>query len=150
QTHSVPDENVRRTLVARRMDFAGADALQKFNRALQQHTENVCAAFTRVFGKAVEDGGIENIEKGSDSKARHEASRAIFENPVDAETVATNSAAAIFAAHLTDYPKESNEREVEQERRAERIRAVADAILSAAQESLNPRRALMLAARIAA
>jgi glutamate-ammonia-ligase adenylyltransferase len=150
QTHSVPDENARRTLVSRRMDFAGADALQKFNRALQQHTANVCAAFTRVFGKAIEDGGVENIEKGSDSKARHEASRAIFESPVDAETVATNSAVAIFAAHLTDYPTESNDREAEHEQRARRVSAVAEAILSAARESLNPRRALMLAARIAA
>jgi glutamate-ammonia-ligase adenylyltransferase len=49
QTHSVPDEAGRRTLVARRMNFTGHDALAEFNRALELHTARVRAAYERVF-----------------------------------------------------------------------------------------------------
>jgi glutamate-ammonia-ligase adenylyltransferase len=51
QTHSVPDEAARRALVARRMNFAGADALADFNRALELHTARVRAAYERVFSE---------------------------------------------------------------------------------------------------
>ena len=51
QTHSVPDEEGRRTLVARRMNFTGQDALGEFNRALELHTARVRAAYERVFGE---------------------------------------------------------------------------------------------------
>ncbi|MDQ1591025.1 MAG: [glutamine synthetase] adenylyltransferase / [glutamine synthetase]-adenylyl-L-tyrosine [Pyrinomonadaceae bacterium] len=51
QTHSVPDEATRRALVARRMNFAGQDALADFNRALELHTARVRAAYERVFGE---------------------------------------------------------------------------------------------------
>ncbi|HLL13768.1 MAG TPA: hypothetical protein VK388_01695, partial [Pyrinomonadaceae bacterium] len=54
QTHSVPDEEGRRTLVARRMNFKGHDALGEFNRALELHTARVRAAYERVFGDARE------------------------------------------------------------------------------------------------
>jgi len=50
QTHSVPDEEGRRTLVARRMNFTGHDALADFNRALELHTSRVRDAYERVFG----------------------------------------------------------------------------------------------------
>ncbi|HZH89260.1 MAG TPA: hypothetical protein VEX70_01445 [Pyrinomonadaceae bacterium] len=50
QTHSVPGEEGRRTLVARRMNFNGQDALAEFNRALELHTTRVRAAYERVFG----------------------------------------------------------------------------------------------------
>jgi [glutamine synthetase] adenylyltransferase / [glutamine synthetase]-adenylyl-L-tyrosine phosphorylase len=148
QTHSVPDERERRTLIARRMDFAGADALEKFNDALQHHTANVYAAFARVFGKVIEEDQESLEKKSSDSKARHQESRAIFETPVDAEAAATKSATAIFASRLTDYSGEA--RETEHEASTEALNATSDLILSAAQESLNPRRALLLVARIAA
>jgi len=49
QTHSVPDEEGRRTLVARRMNFNGHDALAAFNRALELHTARVRAAYEHVF-----------------------------------------------------------------------------------------------------
>jgi [glutamine synthetase] adenylyltransferase / [glutamine synthetase]-adenylyl-L-tyrosine phosphorylase len=50
QTHSVPVEPSRREVVARRMSFTGSDALAEFETALRTHTENVRAAFDRVFG----------------------------------------------------------------------------------------------------
>ncbi|HLL75364.1 MAG TPA: hypothetical protein VK421_08855, partial [Pyrinomonadaceae bacterium] len=52
QTHTVPDDPEKRALLARRMNFAGALALAKFDRELASHAANVCAAFERVFGAA--------------------------------------------------------------------------------------------------
>ncbi len=49
QTHSVPVEEGRRALVARRMNFTGHDALAEFNRALELHTTRVRAAYERIF-----------------------------------------------------------------------------------------------------
>ena len=47
QTHTVPDEQERRELLARRMTFAvGTD----FERELKTHTSNVTNVFTRLFG----------------------------------------------------------------------------------------------------
>ena len=54
QTHSVPGEEGRRTLVARRMNFNGSSALDEFNRALELHTTRVRAAYERVFGESRE------------------------------------------------------------------------------------------------
>ncbi|HYG83132.1 MAG TPA: hypothetical protein VD861_22230, partial [Pyrinomonadaceae bacterium] len=51
QTHAVPDEASRRLLVARRMGFAGEDALAQFDRALRTQTAHVRAAYDRVFGQ---------------------------------------------------------------------------------------------------
>ncbi|HEV7904183.1 MAG TPA: hypothetical protein VGO96_10105, partial [Pyrinomonadaceae bacterium] len=51
QTHSVPDEEERRALVARRMNFHAHDALAEFNLALALHTTRVRAAYERVFGE---------------------------------------------------------------------------------------------------
>ena len=51
QTHSVPVEQTRRVLVARRMNFSGAGTLDDFENALETHTNNVHAAFDRVFGR---------------------------------------------------------------------------------------------------
>src|SRR5205823_4083860 len=54
QTHTVPEDPARRTLVARRMNFTGADdaaTLTAFDRALTLHTAHVTNAYTRVFGR---------------------------------------------------------------------------------------------------
>jgi glutamate-ammonia-ligase adenylyltransferase len=51
QTHSVPDEEERRALVARRMNFHAPAALSEFNRSLALHTARVRAAYERVFGE---------------------------------------------------------------------------------------------------
>src|SRR2546430_2252629 len=51
QSHSVPLEQSRRELVARRMSFSGAGALGDFEKELEMHINNVSAAFDRVFGR---------------------------------------------------------------------------------------------------
>ena len=47
QTHTVPDEIERRSLVTKRMNFAGMD---EFETSLSVHTTNVARIFVRVFG----------------------------------------------------------------------------------------------------
>lgn len=49
QTHTVPEDEGRRELVARRMHFVGPRALAEFDAALAEHTANVHAAFARIF-----------------------------------------------------------------------------------------------------
>ena len=135
QTHSVPDEPQRRELIARRMNFAG-DALAEFERTLQLHRAHVRAAYDRVFGKAAEESGtIETSSPEDSSRPAPGQPRVVSEQPIDAETAAANSAAPIFATHLTNAP--------------ESWQQVAQALREAAHESLNPRRALMEASRIA-
>ena len=150
QTHSVPDEPSRRVAVARRMEFAG-DAVTGFDRALQLRTTRVRAAYDRVFREVVE--GSDEIKGSSpdDSfKAAINLSRVISEKPIDAETTAAISAATVFTTHLNEDKSkhESGEREHETGS-ASSEGTVAQILRDAAGESLNPRRALMLAARIA-
>ncbi|HEV2801058.1 MAG TPA: hypothetical protein VGW12_11205 [Pyrinomonadaceae bacterium] len=73
QTHSVPDETARRTLVARRMNFNGQDALADFNRALALHTARVRAAYERIFG-----------DNGETTTTTHAADKLATRNPLDA------------------------------------------------------------------
>lgn len=150
QTHSVPDDPSRRLLVARRMNFAGVDALSKFNRTLQAHTTNVRAAYDRIFGKALEEHSTVNSLMNSDAlNAAHQHSSSISERTIDAEASATNSAATIFARFLIDDSFKSDEDKSESETREPRTEMVAHALTAAAHESLNPRRALILASRFA-
>lgn len=57
QTHAVPEDDSRRETVARRMNFAGDDALAEFDQSLSTHTARVRAAFARVFGET-DDGAL--------------------------------------------------------------------------------------------
>jgi glutamate-ammonia-ligase adenylyltransferase len=151
QTHSVPQERERRLTVARRMDFTG-DALAEFERALQLHTMHVRAAYDRVFGKAIEESGEIEASASEDSfKTSMTHGRVLSEKPIDAERAAAKSAATVFAAHLDDGKREQQENEAgEPEVVVEDIeRATEILLLDAARATLNPRRALMLAARIA-
>jgi [glutamine synthetase] adenylyltransferase / [glutamine synthetase]-adenylyl-L-tyrosine phosphorylase len=144
QTHSVPDEVERRALVARRMNFAGFDALSDFNRALETHTARVHDTFERIFGK-----------EGTDHSAHAEEAHAVSispplepsrarpaEQPVDTLMAATNTAARLFALHLIEEAGSVTD--------AEKTERVARVIKAAARQSLNARRAQMYAARIAA
>lgn len=173
QTHSVPDDEARRLIIARRMDFRGADTRKQFDRALLSQTTNVRAAYDRVFGKAVEERNAKRTtesdatldSRGANLAVSHPARHAwsIPESPADVEASATNSAAQIFAHHLTDDSfqlsagetarGDQTERAVHEqtERAADEslTQMVARALNSAAQDSPNPRRALMLTARIA-
>jgi glutamate-ammonia-ligase adenylyltransferase len=149
QTHSLPDEPARRLMVARRMDFTG-NALVEFERVLQLHTTHVRAAYDRVFGKPVEESGDVQANALDDSfKHAPTLSRVVSEKPIDAETAAANSAATIFAAHLNDISSEEEGIEQAREANLTGSHRAAQILLDTARVSLNPRRALMLAARIA-
>jgi [glutamine synthetase] adenylyltransferase / [glutamine synthetase]-adenylyl-L-tyrosine phosphorylase len=77
QTHSIPNDPVRRRLLAQRMRFAG---LAGFDAAFAKHSENVHCAFERVFGSPearVSGSGVSgddkeasrSFESGSEHKA---------------------------------------------------------------------------------
>lgn len=149
QTHSVPEEPSRRRMVAHRMNFAG-DALNEFERALELHTTHVRAAYDRVFGKAVEES--DDVQADSIDGSFHLAparAAVVSDKPIDAETAAANSAATIFAAHLNDVGFEEESIEREHEINVASSERVLQLLMNTARESLNPRRALMLSARIA-
>jgi glutamate-ammonia-ligase adenylyltransferase len=140
QTHSVPDEPERRALVARRMNFTGENSLAGFNAALQQHTENVRAAYDRVF--AVSDASEpEMAESKADEKPAmtDEPAFMMSERSLNAEQPAMQIIAGIFAMHST----------VEGAEEAAARGALEEELRAAALGSLNPRRALQLTARIA-
>jgi glutamate-ammonia-ligase adenylyltransferase len=158
QTHSVPDDQARRSLVARRMGFQGELALNDFNRALQLHTESVRAAYERVFAevskedqestqdreltrdrntglsRTIEASATEDI--AHPDSIEHDAGQAITEPPADAETVALTNAARILATRLmTTFSGMSYD---------ERVANAARFLRTAAHASRNPHRALML------
>ncbi|MGB9179777.1 MAG: hypothetical protein WCB68_11080 [Pyrinomonadaceae bacterium] len=140
QTHCVPDDLERRSLVARRMSFNAQSALKDFNDALQVHTENVRAAYERIFGEA--DGDESNVtgEKKETATAFSSSTlaRTLALEPIDAETAAARSAAGVFAPRFLD-----------QNNKAQTVEAVTELLRASASRSLNPHRALMLVARVA-
>jgi glutamate-ammonia-ligase adenylyltransferase len=127
QTHTVPESDEQRSLVARRMGFAGMTALERFNRALELHTTNVRRAYDRVFAESAE----ENI-----------TSPFVFvpEGSVHArEATVMHYAAAVFAAHLGKQTSHSDETET-----------LAQLLTATTLQSANPKRALALTGRVAA
>jgi glutamate-ammonia-ligase adenylyltransferase len=143
QTHSVPEDPARRTLVARRMNFDGADAIERFNGVLAAHTKRVCAAYDRVFGDIEEEveGGASENEAETFSSASPASSGQLPRVEPEADTlhVAAHTAAAIFAPHVED----------EEAARTFRVEEVLRELQAAARSSLNERRALMLTSRVA-
>jgi glutamate-ammonia-ligase adenylyltransferase len=151
QTHSVPDERERRALVARRMNFSGEHALDEFENALELHTAHVREVFARIFGSKDAEEAIASkagVEAGSQSflsTVEQQSTSARVEHHVDALTTTATAAARVFAEHMS-----SNATEDVAGTETERIERVAQALNEAAKESLNARRAMRFAARIAA
>jgi len=137
QTHVVPDEETRRRLFARRMNFSGDHALADFDRALNKETTDVRAAYDRIFGEVLMDESLDEGAARDFSVPAHVNIRAGLDEPVDALKAATHTAAAIFAPLVSDevsgFPAEK----------------LAQHVSEAADRSLNPQRALMLIQRIA-
>ena len=134
QTHSVPDDEQQRTIVARRMDFAGTNALQKFNRALQRHTASVCAAFDRVFKESEEVAGVD-IDAASGNPTRAQT-----ESTADAETSITLGVAAKLAPHIVERETGTPFMKIDE---------LAAHLREQASRSLNAHRAMTLLSRIA-
>ncbi|MBD0324839.1 MAG: hypothetical protein ICV68_00320 [Pyrinomonadaceae bacterium] len=139
QTHCVPDEPTARALVARRMDFTGEDALTEFDDALQTQTNNVRAAYDRVF--TATDAAEKEIDEASndDKLAMRDETTATGGYSLADEQQSAPAIASIFAAHST----------IEGAFEATAIDALEQKLRAAALASLNPRRALQLTARIA-
>lgn len=128
QTHTVPENDEQRSLVARRMGFSGAAALRHFNRALDLHTNNVRRAYDRVFAEIVEEAT---------------ASPTVFtpDTSVTArEATVIQHAAAVFATHLS---KQTSQQFSDTE-------TIAQLLTETAHQAANPKRALALTARVAA
>lgn len=132
QTHTVPDAIEPRTLVARRLGFVGDEALKGFDDALKLHSTQVREAFDRVFADAHASEEVDSIADSltaPEGGAIREQDRAMF------------AAARIF---LPDLPTGDSEI------RPINVKALAAILAAAALESLNPHRATLLTARVAA
>ena len=140
QTHSVPEDALRRTLVARRMNFDGPPALEQFKSALETHTRNVCAAYDRVFGGASDEENAEEEQRPESSPSASSTHLLHTEPETDALAAAAHSAAALFAPRLKNPDGEA---------KAPGIEEVARVLRNASRRALNPRRALMMTSRVA-
>lgn len=105
QTHIVPDESEKRSLVAKRVTFAtGGD----FDRELHDHTENVSRVFSRIFGDMSEPPASAG---GKSTDAHETALYAASQPPLYAGSCDTYFAAVAphFAAMLaTSLPGDLN------------------------------------------
>jgi glutamate-ammonia-ligase adenylyltransferase len=139
QTHTVPQTRAQRSLVARRMGFSGAAALDDFDGALALHTTNVRKAYDRVFAnddgslaKKRGEAALPNAELGLHDPENDEARD---------ETRLLHAAARVFIPHLK--PTEMGTQPVDAESLARLLR-------EAVHASTNPHRALIFTARVAA
>jgi glutamate-ammonia-ligase adenylyltransferase len=175
QTHTVPEDTERRATLARRMHFKGPRALEGFDRALGLHTSNVSRAFRRVFGggeeepdedaarraiaapshtpgettdEATREAGRTRVRESSGEgeteggeeceQVRKQATAFVsFEPGVEAEAAHALAAAEVFARYV-EGGEESD------------AGSLARELQESAACSLNPRRALATAARVAA
>ncbi len=141
QTHTVPLAPEQKALVARRMKFSGRTATEQLDRALQLHTSKVSKAYKRVFGGAGTDSRAESTPLENAAPTGKAVSDRGIEQPVNTDSAAAAYAAAsVFARHLVNAAGEPHVLDFE---------SIALILLREALRSLNPHRALILAARIA-
>ncbi|MDQ3666207.1 MAG: hypothetical protein M3410_06345 [Acidobacteriota bacterium] len=140
QTHTVPIAPDQRALVARRMKFSGPTATEQLDRALQLHTSKVSKAYERVFGGTRTDARAESAPRENAALAGEAVSDRGLAQPLHTDTAAAYAAASVFARHLVNVAGEPRSLEIE---------SIALTLQREALGSLNPHRALTLAARIA-
>ena len=114
QTHTVPDSDQSKALIARRMGFHDS---QEFKSLLAMHTRHVRSTYDRLFG----DVQPQTVRPKPDTS--------------DKELALAISAARVFVLHLGEIAN---------------VESTAQLLLSFANDSLNPHRALVHATRIAA
>jgi glutamate-ammonia-ligase adenylyltransferase len=135
QTHSVPIDRDRRELAARRMTFSGAEALDDFEIALATHQTNVRSAFDRLFGQA--DVSSPAVRAPSrQTSARGDAS-------ADPDESNARLAASIFLKHLAVVDERKSRDRITE------LAALTAELRNQANRSLNSRRALSFATRVA-
>ncbi len=139
QTHTVPQSEAQRSLVARRMGFSSASAiaLNDFDRALALHTTNVRKAYDRVFAN---DDGL-NEQRSEPTLLNAEFDDRGAGDEVRDETRVLNTAARVFLPHLET---------TETKTQLKNAQWLARLLRQAVHKSTNPHRALMLTARVAA
>lgn len=136
QTHTVPQTEPQRSLVARRMDFPAETALHDFENALELHTSNVRRAYDRVFA---EHESAQTSQSASTSEAAQQKVANLRENVSDEARVISN-AARVFSSHLLPGG----------EKQLLSVQALGRLLRDEIQESANPQRALSFTARVAA
>jgi glutamate-ammonia-ligase adenylyltransferase len=133
QTHTVPQTEPQRSLIARRMGYPGATAREDFDSGLNFHTTNVRKAYDRVFASNVGEPAGQGEKDIAQPRPGSDLSGSIAGEAPDEARVMT-AAAKVFVAHLASLEVES----------------VVRLLRQAAHDSANPQRALMLTARVAA
>jgi glutamate-ammonia-ligase adenylyltransferase len=140
QTHTVPQTEPQRSLVAKRMGFSKVTALEDFQSALMLHTRNVRRAYDRVFG--ADDAALvdlRNVESAPDMELGQPCEIATLAPGARDEFRLMNEAAEGLVSHLSPVQREN----VDAQTLARQMR-------EAALQSQNPQRAVMLTARVAA
>lgn len=127
QTHTVPQTEPQRSLIARRMDFPAERALHDFERALELHTANVRRAYDRVF--AEHEAALVEVTDQTAPDSR---------DSISDEARVINNAARIFSSHLQGETQTAN------------VQSVRRLLKREMQESTNPQRALSFTSRVAA
>ncbi len=141
QTHTVPQTEPQRSLVARRLGFPAATALKDFGSALEMHTTNVRRAYDRVFGDdetAQQRNG--ELPSAADLAGDAGAGDAVGADVTD-EARVTTTAAKVFVSHLLPEAGGTQPADVQSV-----TRLLADAVPAAT----NQQRALVFTARVAA
>jgi glutamate-ammonia-ligase adenylyltransferase len=133
QTHTVPQTDAQRLLVARRMGFKGETSalLKDFDRALLLHTTKVLNAYDRVFAEPAE-----NLRAGASALTNRSATLA---DTAGTENHLLQDAARVFNLHLTQA-----------ERQTANVESLARLLGESVAAATNPQRALVLTTRVAA
>ena len=142
QTHTVPQTDPKRSLVARRMGFPAATALVDFASALMLHTANVRQAYDHVFTDN-DSGPAQNSDdelRSAASADNHGPAGAEVLEAVGDEARVLNGAAQVFASHLQLAEIGTHPASVQ---------LLARRLGAAAHESSHAQRALMFTARVA-
>lgn len=138
QTHTLPDSELQRSLIARRMGFPVATALADFEIALGLQIANVRKAYDRIFFDVVE--ASELTRKRDDETQTAERAAAGATGWQEDESRVMN-AARVFSTHLQP---------AEIETQPPNLPALARRLNDAAHQSTHPQRAQVFASRVAA
>jgi len=144
QTHTLPQAEPQRLLIAKRMGLPAATALADFEAALGSHITNVRKAYDRVFADVVVDSEV--------TRKRNQVTRssAYSDDVVPAGVTVWReagdefrviNAARVFSSHLPP---------VETGTAAASVPELAHRLNEAVQQSTHPHRAQVLTSRVAA
>jgi [glutamine synthetase] adenylyltransferase / [glutamine synthetase]-adenylyl-L-tyrosine phosphorylase len=172
QTHAVPEDAARRALLARRMHFEGEGALADFDRTLALHTSNVSRAYARVFGAGEDVGETRTTRTAAARAATDDEKDAVgnvaasvegnddvsvgVKGEAASKVEAASRVEAVFSVEGASAVGEAQARAAATvfaryfEGGEGSVEALARELKESAARSLNARRALALASRVAA